>query len=836
MKKKYLILGLALLFMLPTSTNVAAAETNQQLTPGIKLTKQSTTISKQKQSVNILDVNLSDPYTTVNFGVSDPITKLNPVTTLAKLHTRDKHHVVGAINASFFHMDNGNPTYLLATKNKINNLGAVSGADTGYMYTPAAFGIDKNGKAIIDKFKLKISISHSNKTYELTDFNRQRNPNESILFTKSFRYSNTRTNATGLEVVVTGLDKNLDPGATFGEKITGKVTSIRPYGRTSSATIPKNGFVISAHGSKVEQIRALKVGDPISITVDIEDKWKGSEFMLASGPLLVQGGKVNMSINPTSPRATQREPRSAVAVDKTGKRVFLVTVDGRQKNHSAGMTLKEFSNYLLSKGAYQAINLDGGGSTTMAARLPGNRYATLINKPSDGRQRSVSAILEAISTAPYGDAVSFSAASSAGGKLAIGGSTTFTISNALDSYNNLLTVNYDKVSYTVEGGIGRVEGNKFIAEKDGTGSVTVKYGKAQKKIPITVTAPAKITIEPSSIKIGINQTQNLSVKAFDSSGKELKISQSNIKWSTKGNVGTFSSNGAFKAASAPASGSIIAQHGTKKVEIPVSVTNKPTLLDGFESAAKWKADSVRAKTSIGLMKDGTQKDGTGYLRLNYDFTNQKGTVASYAVAASRIKMDGMPHSIGLWVYGDGNNHWIRGRLYDAAGKEVIVNFTEEGGQNWIGWKFVQATIPKNVKYPVSFERIYVAETKDTNKNKGTIYFDKLQAIYHTPYTENYFDTSKATSTVSTEKKWTVAFNIELDEKSVSGKSIFVEDVRGNRLPATVKLAADKKSVIVEAPKDGYAKNTAYRLVISRGVKSTEGAPMKKDYYVLFKTN
>lgn len=101
MKKKYLILGLALLFMLPTSTNVAAAETNQQLTPGIKLTKQSTTISKQKQSVNILDVNLSDPYTTVNFGVSDPITKLNPVTTLAKLHTRDKHHVVGAINASF---------------------------------------------------------------------------------------------------------------------------------------------------------------------------------------------------------------------------------------------------------------------------------------------------------------------------------------------------------------------------------------------------------------------------------------------------------------------------------------------------------------------------------------------------------------------------------------------------------------------------------------------------------------------------------------------------------------------------------------------------------------
>lgn len=836
MKKISLVLGFILIFMLPNSLIVFGADINQQLTPGVKLTKQSITISNKKQAINILNLNLNDPYTTVNVGMPNPISKRSSVTALAKLHTYEEHHIVGAINASFFSMDTGNPAYLLSSNNIITNLGSVSGADNDYMYSPAAFGIDKYGNALIDKFKLNISISHNNKNFQISDFNRSRNSNESILYTNSFRYSNTRTNPTGLEIVVRGLNKKLDPGAAFGEKITGKVTSIRPYGQTTSAAIPSDGFVISAQGTKVDQIRDLKVGDPISITVDIEDKWKNAEFMLASGPLLVQGGKVNMSINPTSPRATQREPRSAVAVDKTGKKVFLVTVDGRQAGYSTGMTLKEFSSYLLSMGAYQAINLDGGGSTTMAARLPGERYASLINKPSEGVQRSVSAILEAISTAPYGEAVSFNATSSVEGKLAVGSTTSFKLSNILDAYNNLLSPIYSNVSFVVEGNIGRIEGDQFVAEKEGNGFVIVNYGKAQKKVPITVIEPSKISIEPSSINIGRNQVQNLKVKGFDSNGKELTINQSNVKWSIKGDIGEISETGTYTSSSGIGRGSIIAQYGTKSVEIPATVTDKPILLDSFESTTNWKAESIRSKTTIGLLKDGTQKDGSGYLKLNYDFSDNKaGTSASYAVASNRLKLQGKPLAIGLWVYGDASNHWIRGRLCDALGKEVTINFTAEGSQNWNGWKYVQADLPSNIQYPVSFDRVYVTETKETNKNKGTIYFDKLQVVYDSSYTENYFDTSKASRTVDIQKDWTVSFNTSLSKLTVNNKTIFVEDTNGNRIPAIIKLSSDGKSVIVDAPSQGYEKSTTYQLVITRGVKSVAGVSVKKDYYVPFKT-
>ncbi|UII55635.1 phosphodiester glycosidase family protein [Cytobacillus spongiae] len=833
--KKYFI-AILIFFLIGIQIQpVNAAESVTKLTPGISLTNQSLSISNKKQSIHQIQINLQDPYTDIDYGISNPINKLTPVTSLAKMHTFEKHHVVGAINASFFHMDSGEVAYLLSSNNQIANLGALSSSSTDYMHTPAAFGKDRSGKGIIDRFQLQISITHHNQTYQLSSFNRQRNENESILYTQSFRYSHTRTNPTGMEIVVKGLNKNLDPGATFGEPVTGKVVSIRPYGQVTSAEIPKDGYVISAHGTAVDQVRNLKVGDPVTIQVGIDQKWKDAKFILASGPLLVQNGKSSMTIDSSSPRATSRAPRSAVAVDASGTKVFYVTVDGRQPGYSEGMTLKEFSNYLVGIGAYQALNLDGGGSTTMAARIPGNRYASLVNKPSDGKQRSVSAILQAISTAPYGQAATFEAKQAAEGKILVGGSVAFQLNNVLDSYNNLITLNNEMIEYEVIGGIGTVENHRFIAEKAGNGYVLVKSGLAKVKVPIAVVAnPSKIEASQPSIYIGKGQSQKLSLKVYDSNGKLLIHDPQRITWKAEGNVGTVQPDGTFIASTIDANGSLTAQIGEKKLSIPVTVNNKPKLLDGFESLTKWSTDSVRARTTIGSVSDGSQKEGNSYLKLNYDFTgNKSGTTASYAVAKNRIPIEGKPLAIGLWAYGDGQNHWLRGRLYDAAGKEVTVSFTEEGALNWNGWKYVQATIPTNVQYPLSFERVYIAETVIAKQSKGTIYLDQLQAIYELPHKEAYFKTNSSTKTVESDKKWTVSFNTALSPTTVNDKAIYVQDVDGNRLQVKVGLHTDGKTAYIQSPVAGYEKGKAYQLIVTKAVRSLNGVAMRKDYAMPF---
>lgn len=89
--------------------------------------------------------------------------------------------------------------------------------------------------------------------------------------------------------------------------------------------------------------------------------------------------------------ALARHPRTAAGIAKNGKRLILAEVDGRQAPYSDGMSLRELATLMLALGARDAINLDGGGSSTFVFADP-SLYGTLriANKPSDaGGERTV---------------------------------------------------------------------------------------------------------------------------------------------------------------------------------------------------------------------------------------------------------------------------------------------------------------------------------------------------------------------------------------------------------------------------------------------------------------
>ncbi len=79
-------------------------------------------------------------------------------------------------------------------------------------------------------------------------------------------------------------------------------------------------------------------------------------------------------------------PRTDVGLSSDGRYLYLVTIDGRQAGYSAGVTDSDAANLLIALGAYDGINLDGGGSTTMVMSN-GSGGATVINRPSGGAQR-----------------------------------------------------------------------------------------------------------------------------------------------------------------------------------------------------------------------------------------------------------------------------------------------------------------------------------------------------------------------------------------------------------------------------------------------------------------
>jgi len=85
--------------------------------------------------------------------------------------------------------------------------------------------------------------------------------------------------------------------------------------------------------------------------------------------------------------APVRHPRTIVAVASRGRRILLVTIDGRQPGYSVGTTLRESARLALALGATEAINLDGGGSTTMvvARSSPDTTRFEVVNRPSDAQ-------------------------------------------------------------------------------------------------------------------------------------------------------------------------------------------------------------------------------------------------------------------------------------------------------------------------------------------------------------------------------------------------------------------------------------------------------------------
>jgi len=111
-------------------------------------------------------------------------------------------------------------------------------------------------------------------------------------------------------------------------------------------------------------------------------------------PLIVDRGRLAEELY-TFPRTWSREPRSAVGVSQTGRKVILVTVDGRRAT-SHGGTLGEVAELMIELGAWQAINLDGGGSTTMYIAAEGG----VVNRPSRGWEREVVNHIGVIAPAP----------------------------------------------------------------------------------------------------------------------------------------------------------------------------------------------------------------------------------------------------------------------------------------------------------------------------------------------------------------------------------------------------------------------------------------------------
>ncbi len=141
---------------------------------------------------------------------------------------------------------------------------------------------------------------------------------------------------------------------------------------TQPIEIPKDGFVVSGPAKLVEQLLDEK---NIKYEVKTSPEWSDVKHIISGGPYLLKDGVKYIDTQEEKLNAiTGKNPRTAIGYTKDGN-LIMVTIDGREQN-SVGMTLGELAWFMQSIGAYEAMNLDGGGSSVMYVN--GN----IVNSPA----------------------------------------------------------------------------------------------------------------------------------------------------------------------------------------------------------------------------------------------------------------------------------------------------------------------------------------------------------------------------------------------------------------------------------------------------------------------
>jgi exopolysaccharide biosynthesis protein len=272
-----------------------------------------------------------------------------------------RHGAIAAVNGGYFRTTGaakGEPVGMLSIAGKllsepVKQRAALAVADNG-----------NNLRVAIARVDLKSELRLNGKPgFAIGGFNRPREAGELIVFTPEF-HRTTLTGPDGVEAIVKG----------------NRVVAV--FDGAGSQPIPPEGLVLSAAGEARQwALEHLKRGARVEIKTTIEADPAipfRPDYILGGGPRLLNAGAfvaAEEAANYSDSLFRLRHPRTAIGWRADGK-LILATVDGRQKT-SVGMTIEELAALMRDLGCVEAMNLDGGGSTTMVVR------SKIVNRPSD---------------------------------------------------------------------------------------------------------------------------------------------------------------------------------------------------------------------------------------------------------------------------------------------------------------------------------------------------------------------------------------------------------------------------------------------------------------------
>lgn len=469
-------------------------KTQETITRGVTYEKNSRMTTDGIQDIYVLTIDLTE--STLELKEVESKTEYGLKETVQKMLT--DNGAIAGVNSDFFGMAGS----YSAGFGPVVRDGELVSAGTSINQDKNQYGTyvkDKNGNSIFTYFKTTVKFSNSAKTIDLASINKVTSMVFPILFNREAATSTA------------DLDKRFDNLVKFVVQ-NNTITYISQKGET--VEVPENGYLIVMSGDYYTNAASVfKVGDPVTLQVSSTIDFDQIDTAFGGGGLLLLDGQ---EVPATDIVAAGRQPRTAFGVSQDGTKAIMMVVDGR--GDSIGATHSEMAALMKEYGAYEALHLDGGGSSTMVVQTVDDAAPQLQNTPSDGAQRKVIASVGVFQTAPKGE-IKEIGITTVNQHTQPGKTAEFTV-YGLDEYKNRIYIAPEDVTFEVVGVEGTWDGYLFQPTTTGEYSVVATYGDGLTAVANATcypTARLKATYPDVSIK-NVGGTTNIYVTAYDTEG------------------------------------------------------------------------------------------------------------------------------------------------------------------------------------------------------------------------------------------------------------------------------------------------------------------------------
>jgi exopolysaccharide biosynthesis protein len=682
--------------------------TKEQTAEGVTVEETNIQTPEGPLNIYVMTVDLTNQYVKVDslVGSKGVITTAKTTSNMAK-----GYGAIGAINGDYFQLEEKAPIGITVQSGNL----VTSPAQRRDMYS---FGLTKDNRPVFDIFSFAGTVTATvyGSQFPLYGINKP-----------------TYLAGNGISADINHLNMyTLQWGSKSRGMIsglTGMVEVVVEYDAVKEiridqpgVNIPQGGYVLAGHGAAGQFLTtSFQIGEPVVVNYSFAPENSNLVAAIGGQALLVDNGQVHWF----SQNITGRRARTVIGSSRDGKNLYLVVVEGG--NGSRGMTQEELADFMISIGAWRALNLDGGGSSAMVARMLGDQSVSVLNTPVYTSERAVPTGLGVFSTAPSGDLAGFKVS---GPRFVLVGTKRSFTAKGYDVHYNPYSFDTGKINWEVSPDSGTFAGNMFSAEQSGLVTVKAVYSNVYGMYNVRILGSndiAKVEVSPSSISLNPGESVTISVKVTTKQGAVFALQPNEYSLEMEGDIGTLTGN-EFTAGDHMAVGSLAVKVDStvSKVRVAVGAIEKP--LYGFETARTLEYRDYPVGQTPGSFRltNATEPTfrGAGAARLEYDFTQTAKTRAAYGSFTGGLALPGQPLGLGLWVMGDGGNgHWLRARIADAGDTEKLLDLTQN--VDWTGWRYVSADLPDNLKFPVRLTDIYLVETEGGVQDKGVIYFDEL---------------------------------------------------------------------------------------------------------------